>query len=148
MFKKVTLALSIAAIAVAVLGSGAVFAAGDDLSYRGPNGTTPDAAPGQEPGLGLMEDYMIEYVVDQFDITAAEVQAKLDEGIELSQILIELGVVDVWSVTNAAHAYAVEQLDADGIAFPGWKNNRQGGSFQGGGTRMGGGMGRYNQVDQ
>ncbi len=148
MFKKFAFALSIAAIAVAVLGSGSVFAAGDELSYRGPNGVTPDAAPGQEPGLGLMEDYMIEYVVDQFDITAAEVQAKLDEGIELSQILIELGVVDVWSVTNAAHAYAVEQLNADGIAFPGWQNNRQGGSFQGSGTRMGGGMGRYNQVDQ
>jgi len=148
MFKKFAFALSIAVISVAVLGSGAVFAAGDELFYRGPNGTTPNAAPGEEPGLGLMEGYMVEFVADQFDIAVEEVQAKLDEGIELSQILIELGVEDVWSVIDAAHAYAVEQLNADGIAFPGWQNNRQGDSFQGGGKRTGGGRGRYNQVDQ
>jgi hypothetical protein len=37
-------------------------------------------------------------------------------------VLIDYGVSDVWSMSEAARAYAVEHLSADGIAFPGWQN--------------------------
>lgn len=145
MSKKLGLGLSIAAMAVAIFGGSAVFAAGNDITYRGPNGVSPEVVPGEEPGLGLLEDYMVAYVAEQLDISAEEIQTQLDSGLTLAQILLDNGVEDIWTMTDAAHTYAVEQLNADGIAFPGWQNSSVGNAYQGGGLGMGSGMmgGRY-----
>jgi len=139
MSKKLIFGLSMAVITVMIASSGAVFAAGEEITYRGPNGTAPITQPGEEPGLGYLEDYMVSYVAEQLNVNADEIQAQLDSGLTLTQVLLDYGVVDVWTMSNTAHAYAVEQLNADGIAFPGWQNSTYGNNIQGSGGGMGGG---------
>jgi len=154
MSKKIALGMTAAVMAVAILSSGAVFAAGSEISYRGPNGVAPAVEPGEEPGLGLMEDYMVAYAADQLNISVEEIQARLDEGLTLSQVMLDNGVTDVWSMSNAARAYAVEQLAAEGIEFPGWQNAAAGYAMQGGGMGtgmsdgIGGGMGRFGRTSR
>lgn len=154
MSKKVALGMTAAVLAVAIFSSGAVFAAGSEISYRGPNGVAPAVEPGEEPGLGLMEDYMVAYAADQLNISVEEIQARLDEGLTLSQVMLDNGVTDVWSMSNAARAYAVEQLAAEGIEFPGWQNAAAGYAMQGGGMGtgmsdgIGGGMGRFGRTSR
>jgi len=154
MSKKIALGMTVAAMAVAIISSGAVYAASDEISYRGPNGVAPAVEPGEEPGLGLLEDYMVVYTADQLGISVEEIQAQLDEGLTLSQVLLDYGVVDVWSMSDAAHTYAVEQLAAEGIEFPGWQNAAAGYAMQGDGlgtglgTGMGGGMGRFGRTSR
>ena len=150
MTKKLALGMTAAVLAVAIISSGAVFAASNEISYRGPNGVNPAVEPGEEPGLGLLEDYMVVYVADQLSISTEEIQEQLDEGLTLSQILLDYGVTDIWSMTDAAHAYAVEQLAAEGIEFPGWQNAAAGYAMQGGGlgTGMGDGMGRFGRASR
>lgn len=137
MSKKFVLGLSVAAMAAVIISSGAVFAASEEITYRGPNGGTPVTQPGEEPGLGYPEDFMVSYVAEQLNVSPDEIQASLDSGLTLTQVLLDYGVSDVWSMSEAARAYAVEQLSADGIAFPGWQNYSAGTSFMGMGSGMG-----------
>lgn len=154
MSKKIALGMTAAVMAAVILSSGAVFAAGNEISYRGPNGVAPAVAPGEEPGLGLLEDYMVVYVADQLNISVEEIQAQLDEGLTLSQVVLDNGVTDVWSMTDAAREYAVEQLAAEGIEFPGWQNAAAGYAMQGDGmgtgmgVGIGGGMGRFGRTSR
>jgi hypothetical protein len=46
-------------MAAVIISSGAVFAASEEITYRGPNGGTPWTQPGEEPGLGYPEDFMV-----------------------------------------------------------------------------------------
>jgi len=139
MSKKFVFGLSMAAMAAAIISSGAVFAASEEISYRGPNGVAPGTQPAEEPGLGYPENFMVSFVAQQLNVSTDEIQANLDSGLTLTQVLLEYGVSDVWAMSDAAHAYAVEQLNAGGIAFPGWQNSTYATSFMGSGMGMGGG---------
>ncbi|NMB62771.1 MAG: hypothetical protein GYA18_10595 [Chloroflexi bacterium] len=133
MSKRIIFGLSIATMVAAIFSSGAVFAASEENAYRGPNGV----APVTQPGFGYMEDFMVSYVAEQLNVSSDEIQASLDSGLTLAQVLLDYGVSDVWSMSEAARAYAVEQLGIDGIAFPGWQNDSTGSSYMGNGTGMG-----------
>lgn len=128
MNKSLIFGSTIAVLALGIFGTSTVFAANSETAYRGPNGGLPVTQPGEEPGLGLKDAYLITYIADQLDVSIDEIQVQLDSGLTLSQILIEYGVTDYLSVIAAAHAYAIEQLSADGITMPGWQNltNRMG----------------------
>ncbi|MHB8806869.1 MAG: hypothetical protein ACYC59_04740 [Anaerolineaceae bacterium] len=128
MNKSLIFGSTIAALALGIFGTRTVFAASSEIAYRGPNGGSPVTQPGEESGLGLKDAYLVTYIADQLDVSSDEIQAQLDSGLTLSQILIEYGVTDYLSVIAAAHAYAIEQLAADGITIPGWQNltNRMG----------------------
>jgi hypothetical protein len=126
MAKRFILGSTIAAIALGIFSTNTVFAAGDEITYRGPNGVSPAAQPGEEPGFGLLDEYRIAYIAEQLNVTAEEIQVQLDGGLTLSQVLLDYGVVDCRTMTDATHAYAIEQLNADGIVIPGWQNSGSG----------------------
>ena len=123
MNKRLILGSTIATLALGIFGTSTVFAASSEIAYRGPNGGSPVTQPGEEPGLGLMDQYLVAYVAEQLNVSTAEIQAQLDSGSTLSQILINAGVEDYLTIINAAHTYAIEQLAADGITIPGWQNS-------------------------
>ena len=135
MNKSLIFGSTIAALALGIFGTSTVFAASSEITYRGPNGGLPVTQPGEKPGLGLMDQYLVAYVAEQLNVSTTEIQAQLDSWSTLAQILINAGVEDYLTIINAAHAYAIEQLAADGITMPGWQNstNRMG---------IGGGYGR------
>ncbi|MGV8026201.1 MAG: hypothetical protein AB2L18_06570 [Anaerolineaceae bacterium] len=123
MNKRLILGSIIATLALGIFSTSTVFAASSEIAYRGPNGGSPVTQPGEEPGLGLMDQYLVAYVAEQLNVSTAEIQAQLDSGSTLSQILINTGVEDYLTIINAAHTYAIEQLAADGITIPGWQNS-------------------------
>ena len=143
MSKRFILGTTIATLALGIFGINSVFAASGEIEYRGPNGTSPIAQPADGEGLGLMEDYLVEYVAAQVNASTEEIDGQLDSGLTLSQILINYGVTDYQSVVDAAHTYALEQLTEDGINIPGGQNsmNRPGMSDGNRGNRGG----RYSQ---
>jgi len=128
MNKRLILGSTIAALALGIFGTRTVFAASSEIAYRGPNGGSPVTQPGEKPGLGLLDQYLVTYVAEQLNMPATGIQAQLDSGSTLAQILINAGVEDYLTVINAAHTYAIEQLAADGVTIPGWQNltNRMG----------------------
>ena len=143
MSKRFILGTTIATLALGIFGINSVFAASGEIEYRGPNGTSPIAQPADGEGLGLMEDYLVEYVAAQVNASTEEIDGQLDSGLTLSQILINYGVTDYQSVVDAAHTYALEKLAEDGINIPGGQNsmNRPGMSDGNRGSRNG----RYSQ---
>ncbi len=126
MSKRFILGTTIAALALGVFGINSVFAASGEIEYRGPNGTSPVAQPADGEGLGLMEDYLVEYIAAQVNVSTDEIEGQLDSGLTLSQILINYGITDYQSVVDAAHTYALEQLAEDGINIPGRQNAMNG----------------------
>ncbi len=135
MSKRLILGSIMAALALGIFSTNTVFAAGNEITYRGPNGVSPVTQPGEEAGLGLMDEYMVTYVAEQLNVSTDELQVQLDSGLTLSQILLNYGVADYLTVIEAAHAYVIEQLNADGIVIPGWQNSTNDMSM-GGGSRM------------
>ena len=132
MSKRFILGITVAAFALGIFGVSSVFAVSNELEYRRPNGTSPVAQPSNNSGLGLMEDYLVEYVAAQLNVSADEIQTQLDSGLTLSQILINYGIVDYHTMLDAAHAYALEQLAEDGIIIPGRQNAMNGTGLGGG----------------
>lgn len=137
MSKRFILGTTIATLALGIFGINSVFAASGEIDYRGPNGTSPVAQPADGEGLGLMEDYLVEYIAAQVNVSTDEINEQLDSGLTLSQILINYGITDYQSVINAAHTYALEKLAEDGINIPGRQNSMNGT-----------GLGNANQVNR
>jgi len=78
---------------------------------RGPGGT---GQPENAPEMGLMKDYMLEYLAETFELDLEDTQARLDEGEKLSQILLDAGVEDVPQALWDAREYAFNLMAEEG----------------------------------
>jgi len=70
--------------------------------------------PEDAPEYGLMEDYMLEYLAETYNLDVTDAQARLDQGEMLSDILLDAGVEDVPQAMWDARNYAFEKLAEEG----------------------------------
>ena len=92
-------------------------------------------------GLGLLEEGQIAYAVQELDLSAEEIEARLNAGETLAEIAVSEGVEDYYTFVEAARNYAREQLLAEGLDIPGWYGGKgadgQGTGANGQGTGQG-----------
>ena len=121
MKKSIVLALVLGVIVSAFTFTGSVYAQ---------TTTNPETVawggygPGEgvEDGNNYVEDYLVEYAVITLGLDTADVQAQLDAGVTLAEIVSNNGVVDYAAFMLDARDYAAQKLAEEGLVISGWEN--------------------------
>ena len=101
-----------------VLAMLAVFGVVGVVSAQGQN--PPEGAP----AYGYVHDYLIGYAAEVLDLDVEIIEARLDGGETLAEIVFAAGIEDFTTFMQDARSYVSEQLAADGIEIPGWTNGQ------------------------
>ena len=127
MKKSIVLALVLGVVVSAFAFTGTVYAQTtvnpETVGWggHGPGGSVED-------GNNYVEAYLVEYAVITLGLDAADVQAQLDAGVTLAEIVYNNGVEDYAAFMVDARDYAAQKLAEDGIVIPGWEDEKGNGN--------------------